>query len=69
MLAGIALLGVITASVASWFIEKIAELTAAEGKAERVTLDHVLREVRELRMEVQNLQITTSAAKDVGLSD
>jgi voltage-gated potassium channel len=68
MLAGIALLGVITASVASWFIDKIAELTAAEGKAERVTLDQVLSEVRELRAEVQSLHITRSA-KDVGLSE
>jgi hypothetical protein len=49
------------ASVASWFIEKIAELTAAEGKAERVTLDQVLREVRELRAEAQSLQIARSA--------
>jgi voltage-gated potassium channel len=55
MLAGIALLGVVTASVASWFIEKIAHLTAAEAKAERVTLDHVLAEVRELRAEVRRL--------------
>lgn len=68
MLAGIALLGVITASVASWFIEKIAELTAAEGKAERVTLDQVLREVRELRAEVQSLQ-TARSANEGGLSD
>jgi voltage-gated potassium channel len=52
MLAGIALLGVVTASFASWFLEKVAELTAAEKKRE-VTLEHVLDELREVRIEVE----------------
>lgn len=52
MLAGIALLGVVTASFASWFLEKVAQLTAAEEKTE-VTLEHVLAELQELRSEVQ----------------
>jgi voltage-gated potassium channel len=68
MLAGIALLGVVTASVASWFIEKIAELTADEAKAERVTLDHVLAEVRELRAEVGHLR-GAERLTNGGLSD
>lgn len=56
MLAGIALLGVVTASLASWFLDKIATLTAAELQAEQVTLDHVLSELRELRVEVARLR-------------
>jgi voltage-gated potassium channel len=54
MLAGIALLGVVTASFASWFLEKVAQLTAAETKTE-VTLEHVLTELRELREEVRRV--------------
>lgn len=56
MLAGIALLGVVTASLASWFLDKIAALTAAELRAEQVTLAHVLAELRELRAEVGRLR-------------
>jgi voltage-gated potassium channel len=52
MLAGIALLAVVTASFASWILEKVAQVTAAEKKAE-VTLAQVLAELRELRAEVQ----------------
>jgi len=55
MLAGIALLGVVTASFASWFLDKVALLTAAEKRAE-VTLEHVLSEVQALRAEVHELQ-------------
>ena len=54
MLAGIALLGVITASFASWFLDRVAEVTAAEARAE-VTLEHVLTELQELRDEVRAL--------------
>jgi voltage-gated potassium channel len=54
MLAGIALLGVVTASFASWFLERISALTAAEQRAE-VTLEHVLIELQELRDEVRAL--------------
>mgnify|MGYP002336436406 CR=1 FL=1 len=55
MLGGIALLGVVTATLASWFLDKIASLTAAEQRAE-VTLAEVLVEVRELRTEIAQLR-------------
>lgn len=55
MLGGIALLGVVTATLASWFLDKIASLTAAEQRAE-VTLAEVLAEVRELRTEIAQLR-------------
>ena len=46
MLTGIALLGVITAALASWFVEKVAEVTdlTAEVRALR-------RDIAELRRE------------------
>ena len=50
LLAGIALLGVITTSLASWLLDKIASLTAAEKRAE-VALEQVLSEDGELRTE------------------
>lgn len=51
MLGGIALLGVLTAALASWFVEKTADLTAAEERTD-ATLDRVLAELRELRAEL-----------------
>jgi voltage-gated potassium channel len=54
MVAGIALLGVVTASFASWFLDKVTALTVADERAE-VTLEHVLAEVRELRAELNQL--------------
>jgi voltage-gated potassium channel len=53
MLAGIALLGVVTASLASWFLERIEQLTKSERRAE-VTLEHVLAEVKALRSELES---------------
>ncbi|MDQ1667407.1 MAG: voltage-gated potassium channel [Actinomycetota bacterium] len=55
MLAGIALLGVVTASFASWFLDKVSAFTAAEKRAE-VTLEHVLSELHELRVELRGLR-------------
>jgi len=55
MLAGIALLGIVTATFATWFLERVEALTAAEKRAD-VTLEHVLVEVRELRTELQEVR-------------
>lgn len=59
MLAGIALLGVITASFATWFLERVQQLTSAETKT-KVTLEHVLDELHELRDEVRRLSDSDS---------
>jgi voltage-gated potassium channel len=52
MLGGIALLGVITAALASWFVEKTAEIRAAEEERSEdrteASLDEVLTELRRL---------------------
>jgi hypothetical protein len=51
MLAGIALLGVVTAALASWFVEKIGEVEAAEEQTQ-LDLARVLAELEALRSEV-----------------
>lgn len=71
MVAGIALLGVVTASIAAWFVEKIREVEEAEeaveqamqdvAVAERATetqLAEVIAELRVLRDRIERLQAT-----------
>ena len=52
MLVGIALLGVVTATIAGWFIERLRrvqeDLTKVEERTE-ATIEQVLAELRELR--------------------
>jgi voltage-gated potassium channel len=48
MLTGIALVGVVTAALASWFVEKVAEVQAAEQRTE-VGLSDLASEVRALQ--------------------
>jgi voltage-gated potassium channel len=56
MLAGIALLGIVTASLASWLIERVRE---AEADVQSVTQ----REVADLRAEIQALRQELRAAR------
>ena len=51
MLGGIALLGVITASLASWFVERVGEVTSAEKRAQ-ASIEDLASEVRALRAEL-----------------
>jgi voltage-gated potassium channel len=51
MIAGITMLGVVTAALASWFIERLGHVEALERETQR-DLDVVLAEVRGLREEV-----------------
>ena len=55
MLTGIALLGVITAALASWFVEKVAEAQAAEERVEAEVID-LAAEVRALRRDIAELR-------------
>jgi voltage-gated potassium channel len=48
MLAGIALLGMVTATVAAWFVRRVQEVESVEEHT-RTELDEVLAELRELR--------------------
>ncbi|WP_157598413.1 potassium channel family protein [Phycicoccus sp. Root101] len=55
MLTGIALLGVITASLASWFVERVAEVQAAEERTGEGVSD-LAAELRALRAELTALR-------------
>ena len=66
MLAGIALLGVITATIASWLVEQV---NAGERRAEAVTVAHVealAAEIRALRTEVAALREDRAAPEHRG---
>ncbi|MGR2752821.1 potassium channel family protein [Agromyces arachidis] len=54
MIGGIALIGVVTATLASWIVEKVGEANDAEQAATKAHLDELLAEVRALREEVTN---------------
>ena len=54
MLVGIALLGVVTASVAAWFVGRLQDVQAAEERTE-ATLADVLDELREVRARLDSL--------------
>lgn len=56
MLLGIALLGVITATIAAWFVERLHDVEESVAESEQRTeasLDEVMRELRELRRIVE----------------
>lgn len=55
MLTGIALLGVVTAAIASWFVERMSEVAVAEARTEAEVSDLVV-EVRALRGEIVALR-------------
>jgi voltage-gated potassium channel len=62
MVGGIALLGVVTAAVASWFVGRVAEAAQAQDQAD----DDALRsEVRELAEEVRRLRLELGADPDL----
>lgn len=49
MVVGIALLGVVTATIAAWFVERLRDVQETEERAD-ATLAQVLDELRELRV-------------------
>lgn len=51
MVAGIALLGVVTATRASWLVERVSAENASERAATAAQVDALLAEVRALRQE------------------
>jgi voltage-gated potassium channel len=63
MLSGIALLGVVTVSVASWFVRRVAEAAQAQEELDdAVLLDHV----RELTEEVRALRAELAVVRQPG---
>ena len=59
MLSGIALIGVVTATFASWPIERVQEVEEAAQTATRRDVEPLAREVAELRstLERQNAEV------------
>ena len=62
MVTGIAMLGVVTASIAAWFVDRLQRVADAEQETQ-ATLDDVLTELAELKAELQ--RIATAAAENV----
>ena len=57
MISGIALLGVVTAAVASWFVGRVADAARAEDDAADAAADEAMRaEIRALAEEVRQLR-------------
>ena len=52
MLAGITLLGVVTATLASWLVEQVADANDAEQAATRRQVEELAGQIRELRREL-----------------
>lgn len=48
MVAGVSLLGVVTATLASWIVERVAEEDSAQKTATAAQIDELRREIREL---------------------
>lgn len=64
MVGGIALLGTVTASVAAWLIEAVAEETeAAEQAAEQATEESRVRDLQRVLEEVQTLRAELAASR------
>jgi voltage-gated potassium channel len=55
MITGIALLGVVTAALASWFVERLSKVEAAEDRTAQ-QISELTAEVRALRAEVRELR-------------
>jgi voltage-gated potassium channel len=68
MVAGIALLGVITASLASWFVERIGEVGRAEHDTQ-AKLDALTREVQALRQLLSAPEDPSNAVNARAVSD
>ncbi|NUP74865.1 MAG: two pore domain potassium channel family protein [Sinomonas sp.] len=58
MITGIAVLGVVTASIAAWLVENVSERTAAEVEAE---VEEVEAEVEEVGAEVEQIEESLEA--------
>lgn len=55
MVAGIALLGVVTATIASWLVQEVAETEEREQAATRAQVEELAAEVRALRRELSDI--------------
>jgi voltage-gated potassium channel len=68
MISGIALLGVVTANIAAWFIARF-ERDDAEERRQTALLEALTTEVKQLRVEVARLSGTEAGASVPGQAD
>ena len=61
MLVGIALIGLVTATIATWFVGRLRDVQAAEERTE-ATLHDVLAELREVRARLSTVVDTPAQA-------
>jgi voltage-gated potassium channel len=61
MVGGIALLGVVTATLASWMVQTVEEAAEGEATATRAQVDDLAAEVRALRAELDRTRDTDPA--------
>ena len=52
MIGGIALLGVVTATIASWLVQRVSEVTETEEAATRAQVELLTAEIASLRLEL-----------------
>lgn len=64
MIGGIALLGVVTATIASWLVQRVSEVTETEEAATRVQVDLLTAEVAALRHELQRMAAAGPAIRE-----
>jgi voltage-gated potassium channel len=69
MVAGIALLGIVTAAIASWFVGRVAEAAQADDdRADDRVREQVLAQVAVLTDEVRGLRAELAAARAAGVT-
>ena len=66
MVAGIALLGIVTATLASWLVERVAEATDGEQAVTRAEIENLTVEVRRLADELAARSSKLGAAEPLG---
>jgi voltage-gated potassium channel len=69
MVGGIALLGVITATIASWLVQRVSEVTETEEAATRAQVDVLAAEIASLRDEIRAAQRPEQPVRPDGVPD
>lgn len=55
MLIGISLIGIVTASIASWFVVQTTEHQSEQGIAQKASEDELKEEIKDLRLQVEGM--------------
>lgn len=69
MLGGVALLGAVTATLASWLVERLGAEVEVEDAATRTQVEALVDEVRRLRLEIAALRHDDHGASPLGAAD